>query len=115
MRWKHSHESWSPYEKRYNSLLSACTRANGGWRNWRMVLVELFPCEHKHEKEARLHYWVEQLKPTLNHKPGPKEYDEYVKTWAKNGKRGARPRKPKAGNYESDEEPAEPLNFELRF
>ena len=78
-------------------------------------MVELFPCEHKHEKEARLHYWVEQLKPTLNHKPGPKEYDEYVKAWAKKGKRGARPRKPKADNYESDEEPAEPLNFELRF
>ena len=38
----------------------------------------MFPCEHKREKDARLHYWVHELKPTLNHKPGPAEYDEYV-------------------------------------
>ena len=30
MRWKHFHESWDIHEKRYNSLLSACIRANGG-------------------------------------------------------------------------------------
>ena len=68
-------------------------RANEGYRHWKMVFIEDFPCDCKLEKEARLQYWIDELKPTLNHQCSAKEYEKYEAMWAKQNKRGYRVRK----------------------
>jgi hypothetical protein len=41
-------------------------RNNGGWKNFKMVFVEKWPCENKREALAREQYWIEILKPKMN-------------------------------------------------
>lgn len=41
-------------------------RANGGWSNWRMVIIENFPCENRDTLREREQYFYEILKPKLN-------------------------------------------------
>jgi hypothetical protein len=39
---------------------------NGGWSNWSMILIELFPCNDGNEARARERYYYEEMKGTLN-------------------------------------------------
>lgn len=41
-------------------------RSHGGWSNWIMVLVELFPCETEYELHVRERYYIELLNASLN-------------------------------------------------
>ena len=41
-------------------------RNNGGWLNWSMVQIEVFPCANGNESRARERYWYEQLNANLN-------------------------------------------------
>jgi hypothetical protein len=41
-------------------------RANGGWGNWTMVLLEKYNCDNKIELHTRERYWIEELKSELN-------------------------------------------------
>lgn len=41
-------------------------RANGGWDNYSMVLIERYPCADRYEAERRERYWVQTLSSTLN-------------------------------------------------
>jgi hypothetical protein len=69
---KKIHKSSTKYEKdynkEYNSKKSYFIRENGGWDNWIMVLIEKYPCENKHQAEAREQYWIDIINPTLNSK-----------------------------------------------
>jgi hypothetical protein len=41
-------------------------RANGGWINWTMVELELYPCNSSIEARIREEYWRESLQSSLN-------------------------------------------------
>ena len=40
-------------------------RANGGWDNWTMILVEDYPCNGKREAEQREQYWKEHYNDNM--------------------------------------------------
>ncbi len=63
----------------YNLTVYKYIRNNGGWQEWEMVAVEIYPCDCKRELEIRERYHIESLKPTLNKQfptRGMKEYYE---------------------------------------
>lgn len=39
---------------------------NGGWENWKMEIIELFPCSNSIESQDREKYWINNLEATLN-------------------------------------------------
>jgi hypothetical protein len=41
-------------------------RANGGWENWSMVEIELYPCNSSTEARIREQYWIDELQAKLN-------------------------------------------------
>lgn len=41
-------------------------RNNGGWENFTMLEIELYPCENKTEARIRERYWYETLNSKLN-------------------------------------------------
>src|SRR5690349_14095260 len=41
-------------------------RANGGWDNWQLIVLETVVFNEKHELRARERHWMETLKATLN-------------------------------------------------
>ena len=47
-------------------------RENGGWSNWKMVIIEKFPCENRDMLREREQYW--------NHYPYPVHY-ELLNSW----------------------------------
>jgi hypothetical protein len=53
-------------DRGYNFKIYKTIREFGGWDNWRMVLVEKFPCENKREAEKREEEIRVELKATLN-------------------------------------------------
>ena len=50
----------------YNIKIYQIIRANGGWENWTMVLLEHYPCNSKLESLMRERYWYEELNSTMN-------------------------------------------------
>ena len=58
---QHKHQSKNANTKVYTNI-----RLYGGWENWRMILVEDFPCNSKLEAEQRERYWYESLNADLN-------------------------------------------------
>lgn len=65
---KRCHKSDCMNDKKsiFNSPLYACIRNNGGWANWKMMLIENFPCQNNVEKIKREKYWQDYYKPSLN-------------------------------------------------
>ena len=53
-------------DKAYNQKKYVFIRANGGWSEWEMVLIEAFPCENSLEARKRERYWAEQFASGLN-------------------------------------------------
>jgi hypothetical protein len=41
-------------------------RANGGWENWSMIEIEIYPCNSSTEARIREEYWRVELQATLN-------------------------------------------------
>jgi hypothetical protein len=58
------------HKHRYNEIneikVYQFIRANGGWDNWTMVMIEEYPCKSKLESDMRERYWLEILKAELN-------------------------------------------------
>jgi len=52
--------------KRYNSLLYHTIRSNGGWDNWTMAIIEIFPCESKQHLCIREQYHINQQIDKVN-------------------------------------------------
>ena len=52
--------------KNHNTLVYQSIRKNGGWENWSMVLVEMYPCKTQIELLARERHFIESLKANLN-------------------------------------------------
>ena len=52
-------------------------RENGGWDNWRMKIIEEYPCKDEPEAVAREKYWKRELKATLNMREPCRTNKEY--------------------------------------
>lgn len=53
---------------------------HGGWENWSMVELEVYPCGNRQDALFRERYWIDKEKSTLNIlKPWSKEDHEYQK------------------------------------
>ena len=50
----------------YNYKIYQIIRLNGGWENWKMILIESYPCADGLEARRRERYWYEELNPTMN-------------------------------------------------
>ena len=56
----------NPISKGYNYKIYKIIRENGGWDNWKMNIIEKYPCENIEQAKERERYWIEQLTSTLN-------------------------------------------------
>lgn len=68
IRRKANHKSHCSNNKhrQYNFNVYRQIRANGGFNNWSMLLVEDFPCANKYQAKVRERYWCEELHADLN-------------------------------------------------
>jgi hypothetical protein len=84
-------------KKEYNFLVYKFIRANGGWDNWVMIPIEVYPCNSKNELKVRERYHIELLKSKLNKNipnrnrkewiiDNKEKLQEYFKQYANNNK-----------------------------
>jgi hypothetical protein len=68
-------------EKKYQTI-----RSKGGWEEWEMLPIELYPCSCKIEAEIREEYWRSHYNSQLNMKKAhqtKEEEEEYNKNYHK--------------------------------
>ena len=53
-------------DKGYNLKVYETIRANGGWDNWEMALVEIYPCESKEHLLIREQFYIDQQLDKVN-------------------------------------------------
>tara|TARA_B100000497_G_scaffold25823_1_gene30447 strand:+ start:314 stop:928 length:615 start_codon:yes stop_codon:yes gene_type:complete len=53
-------------DKAHNTPIYQYIRNNGGWDEWFMIPIEVYPCNSKKELEVRERYHIELLKSKLN-------------------------------------------------
>ena len=84
MKRKHHHKNLchNPNNRLYNCYKYELIRENGGWDNWKMVLIKTEHCENVMEAERKETEYIQQLNATLNKVKKPfiteeekKEYD----------------------------------------
>ena len=63
--------------KKYNYPVYQFIRENGGWDNWKMVLVKYYPCNNKLELEREERLCMEQNDNRLNNKLPTRTLQEY--------------------------------------
>ena len=63
----------------YNVFVYQFIRDNGGWDEWQMIPIEVFPCNGKEELEIRERYHIELLKSKLNKIIPTRTQKEYKK------------------------------------
>lgn len=63
---KHSHKQNTMNNKFNNCKLYQVIRANGGWNNWKMEIVNFFDCKDHYEARKKEQEYFESLKATLN-------------------------------------------------
>jgi hypothetical protein len=64
----------------YNCKKSKFIRENGGWENWSMIQIELYPCNNLQEAIARERYWFEIYHAKLNTNVPNRSKKEYNRT-----------------------------------
>jgi len=62
----HKYSCNNENDKRYNYLVYQFIRENGGFNNWEMIQIELYPCNDANEATSRERHWLETLHATLN-------------------------------------------------
>lgn len=74
----HKHNCHNENSSKYYHLkVYEVIRANMGWDNWSMILVEEYPCENRLQAEQRERYWLETLGATLNYNVPSRNKKEY--------------------------------------
>jgi len=65
---KNQHKSGVNNEKgnAYNHKVYQMIRENGGWLDFNMVVVKVFPCENNHQAEAEEDRIMREMKATMN-------------------------------------------------
>ena len=56
----------NPNGKKYNCKVYKFIRANKGWNNWKMEILEEFGCKSKFEKLQKERGWKQYIQPSLN-------------------------------------------------
>ena len=78
-RCKHRRRCNNAKDKGYNLNVYQYIRANGGWDNFELLVVEQIDYTHKHELLLRERFHLEQLKATLNKVvPGRQRAEHYI-------------------------------------
>jgi hypothetical protein len=67
-------------DKGYNLKIYQTIRANGGWENWSMVLIEDYPCDNDLEKRKRERYWQEHYDAKMNSRLAQSSMKEWNET-----------------------------------
>ena len=62
----HKSACYNDKVKDHNMRIYQYIRANGGWENWMVTVLEEFQCENKMYKTKKERSFIEQLQPTLN-------------------------------------------------
>jgi len=73
----HKYDCNNPNGKNYNLKVYQFIRANGGFENWSMIQLEVFPCKDIFEATRQERIWCEKLKATLNSHVPSQTYQEY--------------------------------------
>ena len=74
---EHKSKCNNPNDKRHNVILYQYIRANGGWDNFNIIMVEKFACKDKHEAEAREQYYITLFHSKLNSQYASRTKKEY--------------------------------------
>ena len=67
-KFKHKNNCYNKNCKEYYFPLYKYIRDNGNWNEWKMIPIEVYPCNSKNELEVRERYHIELLKSKLNKK-----------------------------------------------
>ena len=62
----HKSKCHNPNSSEYEFKVYQFIRANGGFQNFSMIVVEKYPCNDKMDCDKRERYWIETLYATLN-------------------------------------------------
>jgi predicted GIY-YIG superfamily endonuclease len=65
-RYRHKNNCINEKQKEYDFTVYRFIRANGGFANWDMIMVEEYSCENSIQSATRERYWLETLRATLN-------------------------------------------------
>jgi len=57
----HEYNNKNKYTSLYNII-----NLNGGWDNWKMEVIEKYPCNSKEELDNREMFWIVELNASLN-------------------------------------------------
>jgi hypothetical protein len=81
-RRKQQHKSCCNNEntKEHNRLVYQFIRANGGFDNFDLIIIEEYPCESKVQLEMKEREYIERLRPTLNKQIPTRTLQEYRET-----------------------------------
>jgi len=75
---QHKNRCYDQKSVKYNYKVYQFIRANGGWSEWEMVVVEVFPCNTGEESHTRERYHFEALRATLNSCFPNRSREEYM-------------------------------------
>ena len=99
---KHKNNCCNEHNREYSYHVYQFTRANGGWDNWDMVLIERCVCQDALEARGREREHVEQLHASLNRVVPNRSRKEYYNDNADTIRERARERE-RAKYHASDE------------
>jgi len=77
---QHKYNCATETYKCYNLKIYQTIRANGGWGNWSMVLIEDYPCDNDLEKRKRERYWQEHYDAKMNSRLAQSSMKEWYET-----------------------------------
>ena len=77
-KYTHQRRCTNPNDTKNHYPVYKFIRANGGWTNWTMVLVEAYPCDNKLEALKRERYWIKELNATLNKNIPSRTMNEWI-------------------------------------
>jgi len=82
-RRKHKKNCTSPKNDKYNLCVYQFIRVHGGWENWKLVPIKLYPCNSRLELRMEEERMIEELEEfsTLNMKRAWTDKKEYNKKW----------------------------------
>lgn len=76
-KYKHKASCINEKKKDYKTPVYQFIRDNGGWTEWQMIPIEVYPCNDKKELEVRERHHIELLKPKLNKQIPTRTQKEY--------------------------------------
>ena len=74
---EHKCNCYNSKDKRYTINVYCFIREKGGWEEWLMIPIEVYPCNNKRELEVKERYYIELMKPKLNKVIPTRTYKEY--------------------------------------